>query len=68
MLPLHRPCPASPVPPAGRTADDLLPFVNGKIGTSKRIKKAPTAVVDLTPDNFDAVVGAPGVAKFVECA
>ena len=31
-----------------------------------QIKKAPSSVVDLTPENFDAVVGAPGVATFVE--
>ena len=40
--------------------------MNGKVGANRKIKKAPTAVVDLTPDNFDAVIGAPGVAKLVE--
>jgi len=50
----------------GRSLDDLISFVNGKIGTSKRAKKAPSAVVDLDPSNFDAVVGQPGVHAIVE--
>jgi protein disulfide-isomerase A6 len=64
--PRHPPYPAPSLPPSPACADDLVAFINGKVGTSKRIKKAPTAVVDLTPDNFDAVINAPGVAKFVE--
>ncbi len=40
----------------GRTADTIVSWVNGKTGLSRKIKKAPTAVVDLTPATFDAVV------------
>jgi len=40
----------------GRTAADILKFINGKTGLSKKIKEAPTAVTVLTPDNFDAIV------------
>ena len=50
----------------GRTLDNLMTFVNGKLGTSKRAKKAPSAVVELDPSNFDAVVGQPGVHALVE--
>jgi len=40
----------------GRTADDLISFINGKAGTNARIKKAASAVVDLTDANFDSIV------------
>eukprot|EP00455_Lapot_gusevi_P049416 TRINITY_DN6_c0_g2_i1.p1 TRINITY_DN6_c0_g2~~TRINITY_DN6_c0_g2_i1.p1 ORF type:complete len:356 (+),score=167.06 TRINITY_DN6_c0_g2_i1:49-1116(+) len=40
----------------GRTAEDIVEFVNGKSGTQARVKKAPTAVTVLTPSNFDAIV------------
>jgi len=39
----------------GRTADDIISFVNGKAGTRAKVNKPPTAVVDLTPSNFDAI-------------
>jgi len=40
----------------GRTAADIVKFINGKTGLTKKIKEAPTAVTVLTPDNFDSVV------------
>jgi len=40
----------------GRTADDIVNFVNNKAGTRGRVKKAPTAVVDLTDATFDSIV------------
>lgn len=40
----------------GRTADDILSFISGKVGINAKIKKAPSAVVDLTDASFDKVV------------
>ncbi len=40
----------------GRSADDIITFVNGKAGTNARVKKAPSNVVDLTETNFDSIV------------
>jgi protein disulfide-isomerase A6 len=40
----------------GRTAADLIDFVNKKIGTNLKIKTAPTATTVLDTDNFDAIV------------
>jgi len=40
----------------GRTAQDILSFINGKAGTNARIKEAPTAVTVLTDSNFDSIV------------
>jgi len=37
----------------GRTADTIVKWVNDKIGTSRRVKVAPSAVTTLTSDNFD---------------
>jgi len=39
----------------GRTADTIVSWVNEKVGTNKKVKKLPTAVTELTPDNFDSV-------------
>lgn len=39
----------------GRTADSIVSWVNKKVGTSKKVKKAPTAVKELTNDNFDSI-------------
>jgi protein disulfide-isomerase A6 len=39
----------------GRSADDIITFINNKVGTRVKVKKAPSAVVDLTPSNFDAI-------------
>jgi protein disulfide-isomerase-like protein len=32
----------------GRTADDIIEFVNNEVGTQRRVKKVASAVVDLT--------------------
>jgi protein disulfide-isomerase A6 len=40
----------------GRTADDIINYVNNKAGTRARVKKAPSAVVDLDDNNFDSIV------------
>ncbi len=40
----------------GRDAEGIVKFVNDKAGLSRRVKKTPSAVVTLTPANFDAVV------------
>jgi len=41
---------------AGRTAPDMTDWINKKVGTSVRIKSAPTAVTVLDSSNFDAIV------------
>jgi len=41
----------------GRTAKDLLTFVNGKAGTRGFIKEEPSDVVVITASNFDSIVG-----------
>jgi len=40
----------------GRTAEDIITFINGKAGTNIRVKKAPSNVVDLDDKNFDSIV------------
>jgi len=40
----------------GRTAQDIVSFINGKAGTNGRVKEAPTAVTVLTDSNFDSIV------------
>jgi len=40
----------------GRTADDIISFINSKTGLKARVKKAPSQVVDLTDENFDSIV------------
>jgi len=50
----------------GRSAKEILDFINGKAGTSGRIKEAPTAVTVLTDDNFDSIVKDPKKHVFVE--
>jgi protein disulfide-isomerase A6 len=39
----------------GRSADDIISYINGKAGTRAKVQKAPSAVVDLTPANFDSI-------------
>lgn len=50
----------------GRTADDFISFVNTKLGTNYKVPKAPSAVVELDPFNFDSIVGDPTKHKIVE--
>jgi len=41
----------------GRTADDIVSFINGKTGLKARVAGAgPSNVVDLTDDSFDRIV------------
>lgn len=50
----------------GRTAEELVSWINEKTGQKKAIKKAPSAVAELTPSNFDAVVGDNSKLRLVE--
>jgi len=50
----------------GRTADDIIKFINGKAGTRAKVVKPPSAVVDLTPANFDAIALDPTKDVLVE--
>lgn len=40
----------------GRTADDIIKFINEKAGSRAKISKPPSDVVDLDDSNFDSVV------------
>jgi len=40
----------------GRTADDIIAWINSKAGTRAKVKKAPSAVTDLNDKNFDSIV------------
>jgi len=40
----------------GRSAEDIINYVNDKAGTKARVKKAVSDVVDLTDANFDKIV------------
>lgn len=46
----------------GRTAETIIKWVNDKVGTSRRLKKAPTAVAQLTTADFDAAALGPRAA------
>jgi len=50
----------------GRTADNIVEFINRKAGTRGRVVKAPSAVVDLTAFNFDSIVLDPSKDVLVE--
>jgi protein disulfide-isomerase A6 len=38
----------------GRTAETIIKWVNEKVGTSRKLKKTPSAVASLTASDFDA--------------
>jgi len=40
----------------GRSAEDIIEYINGKAGTRAFVYKAPSDVQVLTPDNFDKIV------------
>jgi protein disulfide-isomerase A6 len=40
----------------GRTAEDIINWINNKAGSKARVKKTASAVVDLNPSNFDSIV------------
>lgn len=50
----------------GRTAEDIVNWVNAKVGTRRVVKKAPEAVVTLTTETFDAVALNPDTNAVVE--
>lgn len=50
----------------GRTEDDLIKFLNGKAGTSRRVVKPASHVEVLTPGNFDSIALNPDKAVLVE--
>jgi len=50
----------------GRSAEDIINFINNKVGTKIRVKKAPSAVVDLNPSNFNSIVLDPTKDVLVE--
>lgn len=41
----------------GRTADTIVKWVNEKVGTSRKVKTAPSFVTTLTAANFDTALG-----------
>ncbi len=49
-----------------RGVEDFMTFINGKIGTNKKVAKTPSAVIDLDDSNFDAIVGDAKKHKLVE--
>lgn len=49
-----------------RTADTIVSWVNTKLGTSAKVRKAPTAVLELDSASFDAVALDPSKAVLVE--
>jgi protein disulfide-isomerase A6 len=50
----------------GRTADTIISWMNEKAGLNRKVKKVPSAVVDLTDSNFEAVALSPSKAVMVE--
>ena len=50
----------------GRTAADIVSFVNGKTGSNARLKSASTAVTVLDPANFDSIALDPSKDVLVE--
>jgi protein disulfide-isomerase A6 len=50
----------------GRTADDIIAFINEKAGTKARVKKAPSHVVELDSNNFNKIALDPTKTVLVE--
>jgi len=50
----------------GRTADDIITFINNKVGTRVKAKKAASAVTILDDTNFDKIVMDPTKDVLVE--
>ena len=50
----------------GRTAETITSWINGKAGTNAKVKKTPSYVVVLTPENFDEIVNDPTKDVLVE--
>lgn len=50
----------------GRTADTIVSYVNQKAGLSRKVKKAASAVTELTSANFEQIALSPEKAVMVE--
>ncbi len=50
----------------GRTAEDIIQYINGKANTGGQNKKPPSAVVDLDGSNFDSIALDPSRDVLVE--
>jgi len=50
----------------GRTADDIITFINGKTGSNVRVAKPATAVTVLTEENFEKIANDPNKNVLVE--
>jgi len=50
----------------GRTADDIINFINGKTGSNARQAKPASAVTILTDENFEKIVNDPNKNVLVE--
>lgn len=50
----------------GRTADDIIKYINDKTGSRGRINKPPSDVADLDDGNFDSIVMDTGKDVLVE--
>jgi protein disulfide-isomerase A6 len=51
---------------SGRTADDIVEYINSKTGLNRRVKKEPSAVAHLSVRDFDSIVLDPEVDALVE--
>jgi protein disulfide-isomerase A6 len=40
----------------GRSPEEIITYINNKVGTSVKLRKPASNVVDLTPSNFDSIV------------
>lgn len=47
----------------GRTAEDIISFVNSKVGTARKLAKAPSSLTHLDDSNFDAVMFGTDIQK-----
>ncbi|RYE82621.1 MAG: hypothetical protein EOO65_05225 [Methanosarcinales archaeon] len=50
----------------GRGVDDIVSYINSQTGLNRRQAKAPSAVVDLTSANFDAIMADSSKHRLVE--
>ena len=51
---------------SGRSAEEIVNFINSKTGLKKRVKTVPSDVVALTPATFDSIVMDPKKSVLVE--
>jgi len=50
----------------GRTADDIIKYINDQTGSRGKINKPPSDVTDLDDNNFDSIVMDAGKDVLVE--